>query len=382
MFENSCPSSVLKTHRGLGETEKSHFLSFRPVFLYVEASAKAEPLAQQILASFPKSPVYEIQDHRRLDTEDVPLKGYDSLVKQQVLVLARNPGAFVRPFRPQSQERDRHFFVAHANGCPFDCQYCFLQAYFSHGAPVIFVNRRDLLHELDEHLSTQERSGLATYHGGELSDAFALEPFSGFAVDAIEIFRGHPSATLELRTKCSGVESLLPDSPPRNVVCSWTLTPEYAWRLYEPRTPSPSERLSSARACQEKGYRIGIRLDPALRYPGWEKGYADLVAAIFEALDPKGIESIVLGGFRYLPGLASRIRQRFPKSTLLLEEFVPCEDGKFRYFKPLRISLYREIMAEIRRHSLEIPLRMSMESEPVLRVVFKELETLFRGGGT
>lgn len=379
MVETPCSHSALKA----SEEEKTGEIPSslpQPAFLYVESAAKDEPLTRRILALFPEASVHEIHDHRRLDAEVVPLRGYDSLVKQRVLVLACNPGAFVRPFWPQSREGDRHFFIAHANGCPFDCQYCFLQAYFAHGAPVIFANLEDLFQELEEHLCDHERLGPATYHGGELSDALALEPLSGFARQAVEVFRRHPGATLELRTKCAGVESLLPAEPPRNVVCSWTLTPEEAWRLYETRTPSPVDRLASARACQDKGYRVGIRLDPALRYPGWERGYADLVEAIFETLDPKGIESFVLGGFRYLPGLSSRIRQRFPASSLLVEEFVQCRDGKYRYFRPLRINLYRAILAEIRRHGPGIPVRIAMESEPVQREVLERSEPSRRGG--
>lgn len=379
MMESSSRSSGLKTP-AQRETGLSCLSLPRPAFLYLESAAEAEPLARRILALFPETPVHKVQDHRRLYVEDVPLKGYDSIVKQQVLVVARNPGSFVRPFRPHSRKEDRHFFIAHANGCPFDCQYCFLQAYFPHGAPVIFANRQDLLEELEEHLCAQERFGPATYHAGELSDALALEPLSGFARQALEVFRGHPGATLELRTKCAGIESFLPADPPRNVVCSWTLTPEEAWRLYELRTPSPFQRLSSARACQEKGYRVGIRLDPALRYPGWERGYAELIAAIFEILDPKGIESFVLGAFRYLPVLASRIRERFPESSLLLEEFVPGRDGKYRYFKPLRMSLYRSILDEIRRYGSGVPVRMSMETESVQREMFEGSDPDCRGG--
>lgn len=379
MMKLSLRSTGLNTH-DQRETGHSCLSLPRPAFLYVESAAKADPLARRILSLYPETAVYEVQDHRRLDVEDVPLKGYDSLVKGQVLVVARNPGSFVRLFRPQSSKQDRHFFIAHANGCPFDCQYCFLQAYFPHGAPVIFANRQDLLEELEHHLCEQERFGPATYHAGELSDALVLEPLSGFAQQALEVFRGHPGATLELRTKCAGIESFLPADPPRNVICSWTLTPEDAWRLYELRTPSPLQRLSSARACQDKGYRVGIRLDPALRYPGWERGYAELIAAIFDKLDPKGIESFVIGGFRYLPGLALRIRERFPESSLLLEEFVQGRDGKYRYFKPLRMSLYRSILAEIRRHGPAVRVRMSMETEPVQREIFERSDPACRGG--
>jgi spore photoproduct lyase len=260
--------------------------------------------------------------------------------------------------------------VAHANGCPFDCQYCFLQGYFDHGAPVLFVNQGDLLEELADHLRRQADRGPAVYHAGELSDALALEYWSGFAAAAIPVFRDSPSARLELRTKCAGIEACLPEAPAENVVLSWTLTPKEAWQAYEHRTPSPLTRLRSARACQEKGYPVGIRLDPALLLPGSGNGYAALVRQVYDHLRPEGIESFVVGGFRYPPNLASRIRERFPSSSLLLAESVPCKDGKYRYFRPLRVALYREILRAIRRHDPKVPVHLCMETDQVKNDVF------------
>ena len=341
-----------------------------PQYLYVESRAGKEALTLKILDSVPWIRVYEITDHRRLDAEAVPFRGYDPGIKSQVLVLAHNPGPFVRPFRPLLDPgKNPDFFISHANGCPFDCHYCFLQGYFPHGAPVVFVNQDVIFEELERHLEAQTKLGPATYHAGELSDALALEPWSGFARRAIGIFRKNPLARLELRTKCAGIEDLLPDDPPPNVVCSWTLTPRDAWQRFEQDTPDPVQRLRTARACQEKGYSVGIRLDPALLYPGWEEGYRELIAAIFECLLPRSIESIVLGGFRFLPGLAVRIRERFPECSLLLAEFVPCPDGKHRYFRPLRVELYRKIIREIRKHDGGIPVQICMESEQVIQDV-------------
>ncbi|MEW6444127.1 MAG: spore photoproduct lyase family protein [bacterium] len=339
---------------------------FVPQLIYLESMAKEEPLAREILLSLSGARVYEIRDHRRLDSEAVPLKAYDPGIKQRALVLAHNPGPFIRPFRPLAEDKaGADLFISHANGCPFDCQYCFLQCYFSHGAPVLFVNQQELLQELSDRLEAPAAAGQVTYHAGELSDALALERWSGFAARAVELFRGHPEAVLELRTKCVEVEPLLPDHPPENVVCSWTLTPVQAWRRFEAGTPDPRARLATARACREKGYRIGVRLDPALLFPGWQEGYEELMRLAFQALPPGEIDSFVVGGFRYPAGLAARIRERFPESTLLLEELVPCPDGKHRYFRPLRVALYRKILREIRRYDEQVPVRLCMESERV-----------------
>jgi spore photoproduct lyase len=328
-----------------------------------------------IIRHFPYARRYEIDDHRRLDDSDVPLKGFTQEVKRTVLVLARNPGGFIREFQRQGDTCGRkEFFIAHANGCPFDCQYCFLQCYFSHSAPVLFVNQDHLFEELVRHVLEVPQGTI--YHAGELSDALALETLSGFAARALSVFGRYPQVALDLRTKCASVESLLPSHPPENIVVSWTLSPDRLSRELELGTPPIEERIRSAVRCQAKGYWIGIRLDPIVRYQEWETGYAELIQCILTALDPQRIDSFILGAFRYLPALATRIRMRFPNSHLLLDEFVPCIDGKFRYFRPLRVELYRRIVREIRRLSANIPITLCMETDQV----WSEVQGLHKKG--
>ncbi len=337
-----------------------------PKYLYIEEKAAQNPESRRIRQSLPNCKTCNIQDHRKLDVESVPLQGYNTKIKHQVLVLAHHPGPFIRPFPGAAlNDNPREFFIAHANGCPFDCQYCFLQGYFDHGAPVLFINQNDLYQEMTDHLAQHTDHQSAIYHAGELSDALALEAWSKFAARTIPLFYSYPRASLELRTKAIDAEHLLPDNPPENVITSWTLTPTEAWRRYEKGTPSPIQRLKSAQACQKKGYRIGIRLDPAFIFPDWEKGYEQLVQQIFEYLLPAGIESFVISGFRHPPALAGKIRARFPSSPLLLSEFVACRDGKHRYFRPLRVQLYRKIIQEIRKHEQTARITLCMESKQV-----------------
>jgi spore photoproduct lyase len=344
-----------------------------PAYLYVESGSRDDQLTGSLHAAFPDSEVFEIRDHRRLDEESVPVRGTSARIKKEVLVLARHDGPFIRPFPGSARGgREEVYLIAHANGCPFDCRYCFLQSYFDHGAPVLFTNLDDLYRELEEHLQTQEDGSQATYHAGEFSDALAFEALTGFASRAIPIFARHPAARLELRTKCTGVENLLPASPPPNVTVSWTLTPKEAWRRYEPGTPDPASRLASARACQEMGYRVGVRLDPILLLADWERAYDELLGDIFRRLLPDQVESFVLGGFRYTSVLGNRVRERFPSCDLLAPEFVLCRDGKYRYFRPLRVRLYRRLSSAILGHNPNATVRLSMETDLV------QAETLAR----
>ena len=43
------------------------------------------------------------------------------------------------------------------------------------------------------------------------------------------------------------------------------------------------------------------------------------------------------------------LRRRFPNSLLPLGELVPSADGKLRYFKPIRLELYRAMLEWIDR---------------------------------
>jgi spore photoproduct lyase len=235
----------------------------------------------------------------------------------------------------------------------------------------LFVNQQDLVEELADHLGRNATREAVVYHTGELSDALALERWSGFASAAIPLFHGFQKARLELRTKSADVEILLPDTPPENVIVAWTLTPWEAWQQFEDGTPNPLLRLRSARACQDRGYRVGIRLDPALVYPRWEDGYETLIRQVYDHLPVGTVDSFVIGGFRYSSVLGSRIRQRFPSNSLLLEEFVPCRDGKYRYFRPLRVSLYRRIVRAIRKVDPGAIIELCMETGQVRRGVLE-----------
>ncbi len=353
-----CNYVQIETQRGVEPCR------IRPRYIYVERSVKEYPIVANIEQRFPEARVYEIDDHRMLHNAEVPLKGISRVVKNQVLVMARTEGQFVRPFASLcSTNGPKEFFIAHANGCPFDCEYCFLQAYVSHSAPVVFANKEDLFDELEGHL--RQAAPGTRYHAGELSDAIVLEPLTGFASQVIAVFSSYPHVSLELRTKCTQVAEVLPRDPPPNVVISWTLTPVEVASTVEHGAPCVEKRIESAVQCRKMGYRVGFRLDPLIRCTGWEYRYAELIEMIFSAMPPNQVDSIVMGAFRYSPALASKIRERFPASPLLLDEFVMCGDGKFRYFRPLRTAMYRTILSEIRRFSEEVPVALCMETSEV-----------------
>ena len=62
------------------------------------------------------------------------------------------------------------------------------------------------------------------------------------------------------------------------------------------------------------------------------------------------------------------IKKRSPDSRIVYEELIRGEDGKLRYFKPLRLHLYRMIVDQIQiRVGDRVPLYFCMESKEIWR---------------
>ena len=66
-----------------------------------------------------------------------------------------------------------------------------------------------------------------------------------------------------------------------------------------------------------------------------------------------------------MPALKPVIAQRFPDSKIVYGEFITGLDNKMRYFKPLRIALYRQMVDWIRDAAPDVTVYFCMEDDEV-----------------
>jgi len=322
---------------------------FFPEKVFVEAAAAELPHTRSILKKLKGAEIVFVDEGPEASSQD---ESTDERFRREKrnLAIAVKRGGLVKEFRRHaSLQQEQEYYLIHAANCPFDCSYCYLQCYYETATPTIFANTDDLFEQV-KNVLRNETSGNAYFHAGETADALALEHISGFAADAVEFFAGHDNVILELRTKSANVEAILPLLHAERTVVSWTLTPQKIVEEYEHDTASLDERLEAALRCQDAGYPIGLRLDPLIHHDGWQAGYRELIEKISQTLDSKRIHSIVLGGFRFPPRLREVMVDRFGRNELVLGEFVPSPDGKFRYFRHIRQEMYRELIWLIRQH--------------------------------
>jgi spore photoproduct lyase len=251
-----------------------------------------------------------------------------------------------------------------------ECSCCYLQEYLADNPALkVFANVNDLLREAGQLLS-RHRQFFFRIGTGEITDSIALDPYIGFCAEVVPFFAEQPNVLLELKTKSDCVEGLLDLDPKGRIVVSWSMNPQRVIDEDERLTASLEERIAAARRCQEAGYKLGFHFDPMVEYPGWEADYRDMVERLFASVDFRKVAWTSLGVLRNTSGLKRVMRRRFPGTTLLSGEQVPCPDGKMRYFHPLRVAMYRKMAGWIRQAAPTVFVYLCMESREVWEQVF------------
>ncbi len=338
--------------------------------IYVEPSAMERELTRRVLSSLPELPVYETDEAR---TSPYEITTEDIASSKKRLYIRDYKGEPLKPC-PGTQGRlcCNYFIVNLAVGCPLDCSYCILQHYINSPYLTLYANIDYFLEKIDARLEAAPTGRSAAFRigTGELTDSLALDPITGLSQVLVPFFAEKENATLELKTKTAEVTNLLGLEHRGKTVVAWSLNPQPIIDSDEAYSASLRERLEAALLCQEAGYRLAFHFDPIVNYRNWEQDYLEVVEELFARVKPENISWISMGGLRFSPDLKPIMRERFPESHLPLGELIPCEDGKLRYFKPIRVAIYRSLLSWIRGRAPGVPVYLCMESADVWRHVF------------
>jgi spore photoproduct lyase len=329
--------------------------------LYVDARVADEPeaVAMSSRMRLPARTVASVEEvYAAVAAADDPVgRG------KQVLYLTRNQGAFLKPCPGTGHYTCCGYQILHIGTfCSMDCAYCILQAYFHPPVLQYFVNHADMFQELDRTLDQARLQRIGT---GEFTDSLIWEPWTGLSRQLIARFSRQDRAVLELKTKTTHVGALQRLAHNRKTILAWSLNTEPVIRSEERGTASLEARLRAAGESAAAGYPLAFHFDPIVIYEGCEADYVSVVQRLFAAVRPEQIVWISLGTFRFMPGLKPIIQERFPRSRLIYGEFITGLDGKMRYFKPLRMQIYRAMAAAIHAQAPDVCVYLCMEDDEV-----------------
>jgi spore photoproduct lyase len=331
--------------------------------VFVEEAVKEYPMVAAIQRNLRIKPVL-ISDssafHGVLAAQREPVSQ-----GKRILFLTQNRGPFVKKCPGTKSYICCGYQILHIGTyCTMDCSYCVLQGYLNPPALQFFVNQDAMFRELD-HLFECTHPPFHRIGTGEFTDSFIWEPWTGINRALVSLFAAHGRIVLELKTKTCHIGSLKDVAHNRKTILSWSVNTPSVIRAEERGTASLKARIEAAAQCQAWGYPVAFHFDPLILYPGWEKDYRKVVKAIFDVVAPDNIVWISLGSMRFNPSLKPIIEKRFANSKIVYGEFVPGLDGKMRYFKPLRIALYRKITTWIKEKAPDVGVYLCMEDEEV-----------------
>ena len=285
--------------------------------------------------------------------------------EKQYMLFTTKKGNFLKSYYLDDKllKIKEEFYLSYENNCPFNCLYCYLRDYFNHSAFIFYVNLEDMFNELDRFNIPN-----TMISAGIVNDTLVYDNLTNITRDLIEYFKGREELTLELRTKSHNIKNLLKEIPYKNILISFTFSPQEVIDRYELGASSLDERIIAAKKLQRYGYSIGLRLDPMIDIENSHLAYQKMVYKIFTNLDPNKIRDIGIGTIRYKKGLRQKVLAE-KKTDLFYNEFVVGIDGKERYFKKIRIDMYKNIVSSINKYG-NFDIYLGMEPKYIWDEVF------------
>jgi spore photoproduct lyase len=250
-------------------------------------------------------------------------------------------------------------------GCGMQCDYCILQAYFDHQCQVHFENFDDLIVEFKDKI--RKWHGVMRVGTGEFADSLYQENNLGLCKKIAELLEQYPNVIVEFKTKSVSIKNLTNIKKPKKVVIGFSMNTPGMIGLHEKDTASLHARLDAIKQCEAMGFYVAIHFDPIFLFPKWKEDYREVVDRIFSHIKNSGkIAWWSMGGFRTSPALKKYLKQTNSHLRLFASsDLVLGEDGKYRYFRPIRVAFYRALQEEIRKHAPQTTLYLCMESPEV-----------------
>ncbi|MFN3966816.1 MAG: radical SAM protein [Endomicrobiia bacterium] len=262
------------------------------------------------------------------------------------------------------------YVLRFASSCPLGCLYCYLRdVNLQKHAPKVYTNFDELEEELENFCRKIGKDQKIYLNAGENSDSFVFEPRSGL----IKFLDNFISKTkfnikIELRTKTDNISCLENVINKDRFIISFSISPQRMIDRYEPNTASFKNRLSAMKQCQIWGFSVGFRFEPIIIQENIFEEYENIFnlakeKGLFD--DQQKIHSVGFSCLRLTRGLIKKIKESNSPwaGDLLSTEFVPCPDGKFRYFRGIRSKIYSGLIELAKKYINKDKIFLSSEPD-------------------
>lgn len=272
-----------------------------------------------------------------------------------------------------------HFMqLKHANGCWYDCQWCYLLSTFGRwldgnnftdprrqtikdGRYVPTIKPKE---EVEKYLTKalETLDGPMLFNSGELSDS--LVDKSMMLNTIMPIFnkfqdKGHKLLILTKSADYEIYRAAVRHNAQKFTIVSHSINSNYVADLWEKDCPDPVQRLAASRAAADVGYETRIRLDPMVPEGQWRIGYRKIITEIMR-INPK-ITVVTLGTPRGLPGTL-KIGEKLKKDMSWARHLTENSSWGKKIATEKRLEMYGFAIKEFRRLGYEGEISLCKET--------------------
>jgi spore photoproduct lyase len=303
--------------------------------------------------------------HNRIDLGETDILALHNKGKH-ILVFAELNNA-VRFSEEEGNTCPNYWHFSPYGFCPHGCKYCYLagtQGVKFSPTIKIYVNLPEILKEID--IIAKRLAKPTAFYLGKLQDSLALDPLTAYSTVLIPFFAGHPYARLTLLTKSINVNRLLDLQHESHTILSWSINPPEICRVFEENVPDVEERLESMRKTATAGYPIRAVMMPIIPVGNWQRIYIDFTKLLLETVP---IQRLTLGGICIYSGAKRLLDLKMGGDNTISNhiEYSPKNtgDGRARYPRELRKSMYSIIVEVARKIRPDLEIALCLEEKSV-----------------
>ncbi|MCS7227454.1 MAG: hypothetical protein NZ839_00630, partial [Endomicrobia bacterium] len=280
--------------------------------------------------------------------------------------------------------------------CSLNCDYCYLKFSKTPSLPVLYQNF-DKFEEEIEHLFSSSEEKFFYFNYGETTDILLSKQHFDLCCESIHLIsklavKYNKSCFIELRTKTQNIINFGKQlsHPGVFVIYTSTLSTQQIIDNFEHGASSLDQRIESLFYAEKLGFLTGVRFEPIILYPVLGIYYKDVVDAVknvienYKILIQKVFQRINFQNFHSLILSCLRLtRKQFKvllkkRSKLCNFEMFLCVDKKYRYSRPIRVTIYKELIEYIKRFYPQVnkKILLSFEFEYIWKDCKLELQTL------
>lgn len=212
----------------------------------------------------------------------------------------------------------------------------------------------------------------------EFTDIIAYDHLTGYSNVLMDQISQVPDIELTVRTKSAYVDEMVKHDGDDRVTLAINFNTPYAIEHYEQGTASLEDRILAAQKVQAaRNIRLGVVIEPVIKYPGYEKDYVDLATHIIKSLDTNRISDVAMSCVRYSGRVEKRIIRNFPTTDLFDDSqgLVFLKNDRLRYPLEERTKVYQMMFNEFRKHT-KAYLRLGAETPDAWKDVGLDASTL------